>query len=148
MRFMSSLHVQRRPSLPPRRLSSPDEHWKNIFAFLCPFGVRYPCPLSDCHTLPDSANGCVTDSKILCSFVSARMRFLSVLHALNVYCVRSYLLASFGHVQNFARTPPDKYARWMNVTGPVVCCFSVLMRFVWFSCIQHPVGILYVLVDV
>ena len=32
--------------------------------------------------------------------------------------VRSYMypLESFGHVQNFERTPPDKYVQWMNVT--------------------------------
>ena len=42
--------------------------------------------LSDCHTLPDSANGRVTDSKILCPFMSVRMRFLSVRHA--CVCVR------------------------------------------------------------
>ena len=44
--------------------------------------------LNDCHTLPDSANGRVTDSKILCPFVSVRMRFLSVRHAVNAFCVR------------------------------------------------------------
>ena len=41
-----------------------------------------------CHTLPDSANGRVTDSKILCTFVSVRMLFLSVLHAVNAFHVR------------------------------------------------------------
>ena len=35
--------------------------------------------------------------------------------------VRSYPLASFGHVQNFQRTPPDKYIWWMNVTHALVC---------------------------
>ena len=49
----------------------------------------------------------------------------------------SYPLASFGHVQNFERTPPDKYVRWMNVTctHALVCGLSgssavcqVLMR--------------------
>ena len=44
--------------------------------------------LSDCHTLPDSANGRVTDSKILCPFLSVHMRFLSVLHAVNAFRVR------------------------------------------------------------
>ena len=38
--------------------------------------------------------------------------------------VPSYLLASFGHVQNFDRTLPDKYVRWMNVTHALVCGFS------------------------
>ena len=33
----------------------------------------------------------------------------------DVRFVRSYPLASFGHVQNFERTPPDKDVRWMNV---------------------------------
>ena len=41
-----------------------------------------------CHTLPDSANGRVTDSKILCPFLSVRMRFLSVPHAVNAFRVR------------------------------------------------------------
>ena len=44
--------------------------------------------LRPCHTLPDSANGRVTDSKILCPFVSVRMRFLSVPHAVNAFRVR------------------------------------------------------------
>ena len=35
--------------------------------------------------------------------------------------VRSYPLASFGHVQDFERTPPDKYVRWMYVTHALVC---------------------------
>ena len=37
MRFMRSLHLPRRPSSPPRRLSSPDEHRINIFLH---FSVR------------------------------------------------------------------------------------------------------------
>ena len=37
---------------------------------------------------PDSANTCLTDSKILCPFVSVRMRFLSVPHAVNVFRIR------------------------------------------------------------
>ena len=37
VRFMRSLHVSRRPSSPPRQLSSPDDHWINIF---CIFSVR------------------------------------------------------------------------------------------------------------
>ena len=45
-------------------------------------------PFSDCHTLLDSANVRVMDSKILCPFVSVCMRFLSVLHAANVFSVR------------------------------------------------------------
>ena len=45
-------------------------------------------PLSDCHTLPDSTNGCVTDSNIICPFVSVGMRFLSVPHAVNAFRVR------------------------------------------------------------
>ena len=43
---------------------------------------------SDCHTLPDSTNGRVTDSKILRPFVSVCMRFLSVPHAVNAVRVR------------------------------------------------------------
>ena len=44
--------------------------------------------LRPCHTLPDSANGRVTDSKILCPFVSVRMRLLSVPRAVNAFRVR------------------------------------------------------------
>ena len=49
--------------------------------------------------------------------------------------VRSYPLASFGHVQNFERTPRDKCELWVNVTHALVCGLSgsravcpVLMR--------------------
>ena len=38
--------------------------------------------------------------------------------------VRSYPLASLGHVQNFERTLPDKYVRWMNITHALVCGLS------------------------
>ena len=69
--------------------------------------------------------------------------------------VRSYPLASFGHNQNFERTPPDKYVQWVNVNRALVCGLSgsravcpVLVRFVQFSCVRHPVGSLYVSVDV
>ena len=55
---------------------------------------------------------------------------------------RSYPLESFGHVQNLERTPPDKYVRWVNVTHALV------LPFVRFSCVRHPLGILYVSVDV
>ena len=44
--------------------------------------------LSDCYTLPDSTNGRVTGSKILCPFVSVCMRILSVPHAVNAFPVR------------------------------------------------------------
>ena len=44
--------------------------------------------LRPCHTLPDSANGRVTDSKFLSPFVSVRMRFLSVPRAVNAFRVR------------------------------------------------------------
>ena len=70
--------------------------------------------LSDCHTLPDSANGRVTDGKIICPSVSVHMRFLSVPRARmrsvsgHIRFVRCYPLASFGHVQNFDRPPPGK----------------------------------------
>ena len=37
MRFMRSLHVSRRPSSPPRQLSSPDDHRIDIF---CIFSIR------------------------------------------------------------------------------------------------------------
>ena len=42
----------------------------------------------------------------------------------DVRFVRSYPLASFEHVQNFERTPPDKDVRWMNVTRAFVCGLS------------------------
>ena len=57
--------------------------------------------------------------------------------------VLSYPLASFGHIQNLERTPPDKYVRWMNVTHALVCGLpgsravcQVLMRLA--SC-RYPV---------
>ena len=61
----------------------------------------------------------------------------------DIHFVLSYLLASFGHVQNFERTPPDKYVQGMNVThelvwglhGSCVVC-SVLMHLT--SC-RYPV---------
>ena len=85
--------------------------------------------LIDCHTLLDSANGRVTDSNIFCPFLSVHVGFLSVPHAVNavsgdIRFVRSYPLASFGHVQNFEQTPPDKYVQWMNVTCALVCGLS------------------------
>ena len=52
------------------------------------YGGMVALLLRPCHTLPDSANGRVTDSKILCPFVSVRMRFLSVPHAVNALRVR------------------------------------------------------------
>ena len=43
----------------------------------------------------------------------------------DVRFVRSYPLASFEHVQNFERTPPEKDVRWMNgVTRALVCGLS------------------------
>ena len=60
----------------------------------------------------------------------------------DVRFVRSYPLASFEHVQNFERTPPDKDH---PVDERYLC---VGMRFVRFSCVRHPVGIRYVSVDV
>ena len=56
----------------------------------------------------------------------------------NIRFVGSYLLASFGHVQNFGQMPCGM--------GYAVC--PVLLPFVWFSCVQHSEGILYVSVDV
>ena len=38
--------------------------------------------------LPDSANGRVMGSKIICAFVSVPMRFLPVPHAVNAFRVR------------------------------------------------------------
>ena len=38
--------------------------------------------------------------------------------------VQSYPLASFEHVQNFKRTPPDKDVCWMNVSYALVCGLS------------------------
>ena len=62
--------------------------------------------------------------------------------------VRSYPLASFGHVQNFERTQPDLYVRWMNVTHALVCGFSGSRAVCPVSCARRPVGILYISVDV
>ena len=59
--------------------------------------------------------------------------------------VRSYPLASVGHVQNFERTPPDLDFRWMNVSCALNCGFPGSGAF---SCVGHPEGILYVSVDV
>ena len=58
--------------------------------------------------------------------------------------VWSYLLASFVHVQNIERTPPDKDDRWMNITRALVCGLSGSLAFAQFSSGPHPVGILYV----
>ena len=44
----------------------------------------------------------------------------------NIRFVRSYPLASFGHVQNFEWTQLDKYVRWMKVTHALVCGLSGL----------------------
>ena len=44
------------------------------------------------------------------------MRFMSG----DIHFARSYQLASFGHVQNYELTPPDKDLRWMNVTRALV----------------------------
>ena len=69
----------------------------------------------------------LTNSKIFCPFVSVRMSFLSGPHAVklrsvsgDIRFVRSYRLASFGPVQNFERTPPNKDVRWMKVTCTLV----------------------------
>ena len=59
----------------------------------------------------------------------------------NIRFVRSYLLPSFGHVQNFKLTPPDR-----RLVDKHFLCVS--MRVVRFSCIMHPVGTLYVSVNV
>ena len=42
----------------------------------------------------------------------------------NIRFIRSYPLASFKQVQNFDRTPPDKYVRWVNVSCALVCGWS------------------------
>ena len=66
--------------------------WVGVFVCVGPlFCTLVPgalSSLSDCHSLPDSANGRVTDSKILCPFLSVHMRFLSVPHAVNAFRVR------------------------------------------------------------
>ena len=63
--------------------------------------------------------------------------------------VWSYPLASFGHVQNFKRTPTDKYVGWVNVTHAFgMRVWPVVVRFVRISCVWYPVGILYVSVYV
>ena len=42
----------------------------------------------------------------------------------DVRFVRSYPLASFEHVQDYERTPPDKDIRRMDVTRALVCGLS------------------------
>ena len=84
---VGSLRLPHRYSPPLRRLPSPDKHF---WLFFCPLGILYTYPLSDCHTLPNSANGRVTDSKILCPLMSVHMHFLSVPHAVNAFGVRWY----------------------------------------------------------
>ena len=42
----------------------------------------------------------------------------------NIRFVRSYPLVSFGHVQNFERTPSDKDVCWVNVSCALVCGLS------------------------
>ena len=61
---------------------------------------------------------------------------------------RSYLFASFGLVQNYKRTPLDKDVQRMNVTCALVYGLSVLVQVVQFSYVWHPLGILYVSVNV
>ena len=81
------------------------------------------------------------------------MCYLSVPHAVmrsvssDISFVQSYPLASFGHVQSFERTPPDKDVRWMNVTRALVCGLSG-SHAVCPVYVRHHVGILYVFVDV
>ena len=98
--------------------------------------MQYSSRKSDCHTIPDSTNGRVTDYPV----------------SGDIHFVLSYPFARFGHVQNFKRPPRDKNVGWVNVTHALVCSLSgscvVLVRFVRFSCVRHPVGILYVSVDV
>ena len=42
----------------------------------------------------------------------------------DIQFIWSYPLASFGHVQNFERTQPDKDVRRMSVTRALVCSLS------------------------
>ena len=78
---------------------------------------------------------------VTCPFLMRRMRPLSG----DIRFVRSFPLASFGHVQNFERTPPDNYVWLVNVTHVFLCGLSgsravcpVLMRLA--SC-RYPVCI-------
>ena len=41
--------------------------------------------------------------------------------SVDIHFVRSYSVASFEHVQNFERTPPDKDVRLMIATRALVC---------------------------
>ena len=63
-------------------------HCLSMYTFMGIHLYTINIKLIDCHTLPDNANGRVTYSKILCPFVSVRMRFLSVRHAVNAFRVR------------------------------------------------------------
>ena len=51
------------------------------------------------------------------------MRWMSSVSG-DIRFVLSYLLASFGHVQNFKRTPLDTDVRWMSITRAFVCGLS------------------------
>ena len=87
---MCLVELSMKKDLLPSGLTRNDYH--GIVAVPMPayfqYPSRYSCNLSDCHTLPDSANGPLTDSRILCPFMSVRMRFLSVCHAVHAFRVR------------------------------------------------------------
>ena len=107
--------------------------------------------LSNCHTIPDSANVRVTDGKILSPFVSIRMRFLSVRHAVNAFRVRWYPFCpvlSIGKFWTCSKLRRDATGLRCLMDERFSC---VGMRFVRFSCGlfgSHAFSILYVSVDV
>ena len=84
---------------------------------------------SDCHTLSDSTNGCVTDSKILCPFLSVCMRFMSISYVVNASRVRWYPFCpvlSLGKFRTCLKlwTDATEYVPWVNVTHALICGFS------------------------
>ena len=95
---MCSLWLPRRSAPPLRRLQSIDKY---ILHFFFPFDIRYPYPLSDCHTLRDSTNSPLTDSNISCPFVSNCMHYMSVPHPMNTSRIRWYLFCPVLSVDKF-----------------------------------------------
>ena len=103
----------------------------------------YKIALTDAQKTVKFSVGSCPLACVFCSFLMRLMRSLSG----DIPFVRSYPLASLGHVQNFERTPPDKDVRCMNVTRALVwglfgsrAACTVRMR-------SASVGILYVSID-
>ena len=112
-----------------------------IFRCNCTYSWKF----SDCHTLPDSTNGRVTDSNILCPFVSVGMRFLSV--PPSGECVPCQVISVLSgpicwQVLDMFKSSNGRHR--INMYGGL----TLLVWLVRFSCVRRPVGILYISVDV